>query len=155
MQNFRDEPLYQRIFYQCSGWAIHSCTQKHRIRLEGATLGSPGPMSLLRKGHPRAERAQDCVQTGLEYFQWRETPQPHLHSKEVIPHIQNFLSISFSPLPLVLLLGTSEKGLAVFLCTYVKKILLLLNKENGVWPLLKAGAKKACGVMSLLCFGGI
>lgn len=37
----------------------------------------------------------------------------------------------------------------------MENILLLLYKENGVWPLLKAGkTKQLCGVMSLLCLGG-
>ena len=100
------------------GFVAHTPTesQNHRIVEVGRDLcGSPSPTPLLKQGHLQ-QAAQDRVQVGLEYLQRRRLQgqgSVTLRGKKFFLLFSwNFLCFSLCPLPLVLLLGTTEKSLA-------------------------------------------
>jgi len=109
-------------FCSTSSRPIFTESQNHRIVGVGKNLwGSSSPIPLPKQGHLQ-QAAQDLVQEGLEYLQRRRIhnlpgqPVPvlrHAQGKEVVPRvIWNFPCLSLYLLQLVLLLGTTEKGLA-------------------------------------------
>lgn len=79
---------------------------------------SSGPMSLLKKGHPRAHLHRTVYRKFLNISSEgdpKTSPgnlfHSHLHSKEVVIILRwNFLCSSFSLLPFVLLLNTMLPG---------------------------------------------
>jgi len=83
----------------------------HRTVGVGRDLwGSSSPTTLPKQGHPELA-VQDHVQASFEYLQRRR-----LHNLRVkkffLMFRWNSLCFSLCPLPLVLLLGTTEKSLA-------------------------------------------
>jgi len=117
------------------------------VGVESDLWGSSSPTPLPKQGHLQ-QAVQDNVQVGFEYLQGRRHLKPPLGSlfqgsvtlrgkKFFLMFRWNFLCFNLCPLPLVLLLGTTEKSGPILL-TPTLKIFIGIYKIPSQSPLLQA-----------------
>jgi len=131
---------------------IYTGSQNHRMVGVGRDIwGSSSPTPLPKQGYLQ-QAAQDLIQAGFEYLQRRRLHnlpgQPVQCSvtlrgkKFFLMFSWNFLCVNLCPLPLVLLLGTTEKSLASsslhpplrYLEAFLRSLHSLLQAEQAQLP---------------------